>query len=225
MIKNIKLLLICLVVICLISCEKSPNIIEQNKEEVSKMKGKLNRNLMNLHIDSDYLFDPSNSLLINESLAYTDTLLKISNSERKYFYSLIKSKLLFLKKEKDESIKALQKFELANPLLYNYFYGIINELSGSQKGAVSKYLIANDFCINDYDILCYQIQFLIDNDVDKFLSSLKKLDNSMFVAYKLKLEKSITIDNFRKNIIVSNFFDQFILPNDDGVVDEIKKYY
>lgn len=223
--KNKKLLLICLVCMCLISCNKSPNIEAQNKENISRIKGKLNRNLINLHIDSDNLFNPSNNNIINESLAYTDTLLKISNSDRRYLYSLIKSKLLFLNKEKEESIKELQNFELANPLLYNYFYGIINELSSSQKEALNKYLIANDFCINDYDLLCYQIQFLIDNDVDKFLSSLKKLDNSIFVAYEQKLEESITIDNFRKNIIVNNFFDQFILPNDDGVEDEIKKYF
>lgn len=203
--------LFCIFILITSSCNKK----SKKDIDLTKLKTELNLTLMSFYLDKDDFFNNQyNQKSIDKSLILLDSLLILSKSEKIYFYSLIKSKVLFLYDNEKESLKELKSISEVNPLLYHYYIGIMKELKGNQNMAIEEYKLAKNLCKNKQDALCLEIQFLIDNNIQVFLSDMARIDLGLFKKLNDLKEKE-EINNVRKSIIISELYDNYIMPNDD----------
>lgn len=182
----------------------------------SKFKDCPNQNI------SDYIakyYETENTSFLDSTLSSINQVLtenKSWNEAKQFSFILLKSKVFFLKNESNLALDNLKKFDSqgSGTLKYEYYLhvGLFYEINGDTNSANKNYILAQKFCKNEY---CDEINYLIKNDLEKYLQELNKSEFGEYISVDFKdklVEFSGNKNKFRNFFIKEYLITQFYIP-------------
>lgn len=144
---------------------------------------------------------------------YLEKLKKNSISEEKFFFDLLDFRLLLIQGSYEKCLNKLLSIKEINPLMYYFYVGIVNDFSLNKSEAIDYYResIKHSFEYPDFKLF---LEFLIDEDFEKYLLGLKSInDNIRYDIYSKYREKYKGISGIREQLIVEEVFNNYIVPS------------
>lgn len=152
-----------------------------------------------------------NKVELKNTYRYLEGLKENTNSKEIYYFDLLSFRLNLINSNYSKSLENLSKVKEINNFMYYFYRGVVYDIMQNGDLAIDNYKQSLKFVNEDVDYRNF-INFLISNDYNRYLKSIKEYDTVKFNYYQKLKEKYINSDDIKRYLIVKEVFQNYIVP-------------